>query len=874
METQDTGLRAAAGRLLERVDADPAAVLGAGPDLVERAAAAAEPAAEAVGSRAVGLAAARLGHVQQAVDWLARGHAAAGRSGDRELQAMVDVTYSAVLGWSGDTRAALELVGRALDALTGADHARALAQRGQMLLRLGRFAEALDDLDEAARLLAAAGDRIWLAHALTNRGLTRTYVGSLAEAEADIQEARALYQDLGARSYAAESLVNLGWVHAQRGDIVGALRHFDEAETFMARLGYPLGPLLRDRAEALIAAQLTGEALASARRAAGELREAGNQAAYLEALVTLARAALAAGEAGAAARAAADLTAAARVQRRAPLRWHGEYLLLEARSRLPDQAPPAGEAARAARELEARGLVAPALDAWLLAAERALDGGRGADARRWLAAVPTRAAHASPPVRVRAHLARARLALFGGDRAAAARALAAGMDVVERYQASVGATDTRAAVGGYGAALGSLGVELAAAAGRPRRLLAWMERSRASALRYPPAGPPPDPEFAAAQARLRWVEGRLAAERDARRLAALGRARAALEGDLARRARHRAGGPLAAEPVAVPELLERLGERAMVVYGDVGDELHAVVAGGGRARQHRLGPAAETSARLVRLRAALRRIGTRYRSGAPPPAAYAGLAEDRRELDRVLLAELALPPGQPLVVVPPPGLFGVPWGLLASARARPLTVAPSAATWLACSGREGGDRVLLANGPRLEHGARETRLVSTVYPGATRYTGREAKVDTIRRAIADHDLVHLVAHGMLRADNPQFSSLELTDGPLTVFDLESITRPPALIVLSACDAGLPAERPGNEIMGLVASLLALGTGAVVAGVGLVPDERRTATFMVRFHRAVAAGEAPAAALASCTARLDADDPADAALAGFVCFGGG
>ncbi len=871
METSD--LRREAERLLAEADADPAAVVGTGPAVARRAADAGDAAAEAVACRAVGLAAARLGHVQQALGWLRRGHAAAGRSGDGRLQALVEVTYSAVLGWSGDTAAALRMVGRALGVLSGPDHARALAQRGQMLLRLGRFRAALRDLDEAAARLDTAGDDVWLARALTNRALTRTYAGSLAEAEADLRAALALYEQRGAESYVAEALVNLGWVHSQRGAIVSALRHFDRAEAYLARLGYPLGPLLRDRSEVLVAAQLTGEALDSARRAAAEMRSAGNQAGYLEALVTLARANLAAGDAEAAARVAAELASEAQTQRRAPLRWHGEYLHLEARARMPGPPPRPGEPLRVARRLHALGWVAPAVDARLLAVELALRHRRPADARRWLASVPTGASHAAPPVRARAHLARARLAVAAGRRGAAMRALGAGMTVVDRYQASVGATETRAALARHGAALGRLGVELAAEAG-PRRLLAWLERSRASALRYPPAGPPEDARFTAAQARLRWVEAQLSEERDPRRLGELGGMRAALEVELAAQARQSPGGARVAEPVAVPELLEHLGDRAMVVYGEVGGELHAVVAHGGRARHQRLGSAGDTAARLVQLRGALRRIGARYRSGGPPPAGYAGVVEDRESLDRVLLGGLRLPADVPLVLVPPPSLFAVPWGLLRSAQGRAVSVAPSAATWLACSAHAPRERVLVAHGPRLDHGARESRLVAAVYPDATRYKARGATVETIRSAIGDHDVVHLVCHGLLRGDNPQFSTLELIDGPLNVFDLERISRPPGLMVLSACDAGLPAARPGNEIMGFVASLLALGTGAVVAGVGLVPDAGPTAAFMVRFHRAVAAGESPAAALAACTAPLDPDDPADAALAGFVCFGGG
>ena len=135
------------------------------------------------------------------------------------------------------------------------------------------------------------------------------------------------------------------------------------------------------------------------------------------------------------------------------------------------------------------------------------------------------------------------------------------------------------------------------------------------------------------------------------------------------------------------------------------------------------------------------------------------------------------------------------------------------------------------------------------------------------------DVAHLAAHGSFRADNPLFSSINLADGPLTVYDLESLDEAPALCVLSACDSGLSEVKAGDELMGLTATLLALGSATIVASVVTVPDEAGT-QLMTAFHRELAAGVAPAEALVRAQGDLDDGLEAVATRAGFVCFGAG
>jgi CHAT domain-containing protein len=116
----------------------------------------------------------------------------------------------------------------------------------------------------------------------------------------------------------------------------------------------------------------------------------------------------------------------------------------------------------------------------------------------------------------------------------------------------------------------------------------------------------------------------------------------------------------------------------------------------------------------------------------------------------------------------------------------------------------------------------------------------------------------------------------LIDGPLTVYDLESLTRPPRHVVLSACESGLPAVHPGDELLGLAAALLAMGTKSLVATVVPVPDDA-SRPLMLHLHRFLREGKDPAAALALAQTKLGGPGQGGAARVaanGFLCFGAG
>jgi CHAT domain-containing protein len=178
------------------------------------------------------------------------------------------------------------------------------------------------------------------------------------------------------------------------------------------------------------------------------------------------------------------------------------------------------------------------------------------------------------------------------------------------------------------------------------------------------------------------------------------------------------------------------------------------------------------------------------------------------------------------------------------------------------------------------------RITEAFYPRAVVLKGQAATVRAVANAFEGRRLAHVAAHGTFRADNPQFSSLEVADGPLTVYDLERIARPPQWIVLSACDAGRSAVHPGDELMGTSAALLSLGTRGIVASAAPVPDDGVPAV-MVDLHRQLAAGASLAQALAIAQSHalpleLRFSDLASGGAAGrealaacaFVCLGAG
>lgn len=158
-------------------------------------------------------------------------------------------------------------------------------------------------------------------------------------------------------------------------------------------------------------------------------------------------------------------------------------------------------------------------------------------------------------------------------------------------------------------------------------------------------------------------------------------------------------------------------------------------------------------------------------------------------------------------------------------------------------------------GPDLGRGADEAAAVGSAWRSKRVVTA--ARASDLADAMASSDVLHVAAHGVHQPENPLFSSLRMTDGPVFAHELDQGGHAPEHVVLSACEVGLATIRPGDEALGLASVLLNLGTRSVIAGVARVNDELAEQT-MASYHRRLAGGADSSVALAEALAEVEAD----------------
>src|SRR4029077_6299450 len=107
--------------------------------------------------------------------------------------------------------------------------------------------------------------------------------------------------------------------------------------------------------------------------------------------------------------------------------------------------------------------------------------------------------------------------------------------------------------------------------------------------------------------------------------------------------------------------------------------------------------------------------------------------------------------------------------------------------------------------------------------GARRETCLLLPPDSTVRAtlnlISHAELAHVACHGLLRSDNPLFSSLLLSDGPLTLYEVLASGVVPRRVVLAACESGVEHSYAGGEGLGFVGALRGRGAARERASAG-------------------------------------------------------
>jgi CHAT domain-containing protein/tetratricopeptide (TPR) repeat protein len=760
--------------------------------------------AEAEALLELAAAARRRGDLEAARASLLRAREAASRTEDDAIRANVEHDEAALRVAEGRYAEALPFLDAAEALLKGTEflgklsaahgtRATALYYMGAYEAAIAQLKLALEKASSGGRLDLEAGHRASLGHLLALLGDPRAGL-------AELEEAARIHQELGDQVAWGTDMDAIGTLRFRAGDHAGARAALEQAIAALpgesARL--ERAEALKDLAEVELASGPAGReaALALLREARGELAAAGDLEGGVHADLLLARAALAAGDAGGA-RAALDRMRAAMGGRRtvqhAWLIRETEGLLLEARG---DGAGALREHRRAVEEVER-------LRAGLLP-----------DA--WRAAVledrisPYRAL-------VRIHLRRGEIEeAWQAARAAKARTLVERMvppsfeeDAAERSASRAPAAHAPPA---------SLLPARVLPSDRLRALLAEDEilldffrgdegwgvfaLSRRGLAHRSLTSPPASLEAPLESARH---PGRPGADGDEAAVAAW------------REACRRLGGMLLGP---AEDLLHEAREILIVPGGALhGLPWPALEVGGGPLVERwtvSVLPAAESLA--SRAAEPPGGLATMLAVGDPaPPSAVEGG-----------------PAGGPDVPAGAAGPGSTPGS------AGPASSPPSVAA------------------ARLPGAAAEAQAAAALAPGpAIVLVGGKAREAEVRRRAPAADRIHIAAHGRLDRLSPARSHIALApgggeDGRWEAAEIAAQRLRASLVVLSGCETGVElglvkGEPPGDERIGLARAFLAAGAGTVIAGLWEV-DDGASSVVMPQLYPKLVSGS-PARALA-------------------------
>ncbi|TDC51645.1 CHAT domain-containing protein [Jiangella ureilytica] len=835
--------------------------------------------------QAIGIVEREQGNLASAIAAMRKGIAISRRNVLPAREADLQASLGTALSFTGRRALALSAFERALELSEGPERARVFVRKSAAHLHFHEFTEAYADGSAAAEILARVGDPTWEARARTNVSWALIGWGRFAEAEDQLLTAQELAVADRQDYLAAIIVQNRGDLAHRMGDLPRALRLLYEARGRYDELGVFPPEVVKDLSLVQLAAGLTEDAATTADELVAVLEGARDSALRRsDGFIAAAIVHLAAGNAGRAADLASRAARSSRRQGHEDADRHARVVLLRAQAAAGAVTKRHARAAAAlAAELTDR-YASERLDALVLAGRLALATGLPELAEESLqTAAAGRRGRGSALRRATGWYAQALLAEAAGDRRAMLHACGRGLDVLDTHALSLGATELRARATVHGSELAALATRRVAIDGSARELLRWTERWRGSLHSLPWPEARQDAELTAQLGRLRAAGGLIgshADEAERRRLeerirrhvhgrdaGAARTAPAGTAGDAARTESRRR------RRLEVRELLDALGDRTLVsIVGLRGGRFHVVVARKGRLKHVVAGVSAAALDEVEYAKFALRgaAVAADAVAGVLLSAAEPGLARLQETMLGPAVRELG---DGPVVLVPPSTMQSVPWGALPALRERDVTVAPSAAAWLRArtSTPPADRRVALIAGADLASSGAEVGVLAGVYPDATVLTGDDATTDATLAALDGSWLAHVGAHGRYRGDNPMFSSLELADGPLTVFDIERLQSPPYRLLLTACESGVGSPTGADELLGLTTSLSALGTAGLLATVVPVSDAASVELSLTVHERLRAGDDLGAALLAARRAAAGARDRATAWS--FLALGG-
>jgi CHAT domain-containing protein len=318
---------------------------------------------------------------------------------------------------------------------------------------------------------------------------------------------------------------------------------------------------------------------------------------------------------------------------------------------------------------------------------------------------------------------------------------------------------------------------------------------------------------------------------------------------------------------SIEQLQRALGaERALVEYTAIDDKLIAfVVTSDGLEVVRELGSEAEVVAEIERCRFqidTLRYGSTRVRNHLPT-LTQRTQKHLRSLYDRLLRTIEPTIGERNLVIVPHRGLYYLPFQALHDGESylierREVSFAPSAVVLQQCLARSEPqfDTALLLGvaDERIPSVHQELHALDQIFDEIKRYSDAAATTEVLRSNAAGVDVIHLACHAQFRSDNPLFSALKLGDGWFTARDAYGLKLNCGLVTLSACETGMNAVAPGDELMGLARGFFSAGSPTVLMSLWTIDDEATT-ELMVSFYSELAKTKSPASSLRTAQMKL-------------------
>ncbi|MDT7687686.1 MAG: hypothetical protein QOE46_445 [Acidobacteriota bacterium] len=785
-----------------------------------------------------------------------------------------------------------------------------LLAAGKVEHNIGNLCVRRDRYEEAEHYLTLARERFLPTGDLKQLAITENSLAYLYTLRHDFRAAEELYRQALARAEEAGLAATQAAIEASmgnlalfRGDYREALDLLERSRRHFTTMGMPHQSAIAELelADAYLELNLAAEALTVYRRVAPTFAELGMRAEQARALAQGGRAALVAGDAGE----AHELLEEARKLYAAEDNSVGEayVTLTEAQMHLAegDHVATAMLAAQAEAPLARAGTWRRLLLARWLRGEAARAQGQERLAQILLDATLKEAeAQALPQIAERCHTSLGLLAAARGEAEKAEASFKRAVSLIEDLRAPLPAEEFRTAFVADKLAPYDELVRLCLSDGHGARVtdaLCYTERARSRALVETLSGalsvhPRARDEFEAKlfaqldqlREELNWFysrinrppEGdRVAAAADMQTLHDAVRERETRTLEIMRQLQQRGGDSVAlgrTEPLDVAALQKSLGsDTALVEYTSLDGELLAFVV---------TDESVEVVRGLADERAVAEALGQfrfqvgSLRYGSARMRTHLGSLEERarqhlRTLYDLLLRRVEERIGsRRLVVVPHRALHYVPFHALEDGREyvverREVSYAPSASVLSYCLARPTRpfERALLMGvadeqTPRVRD---EIHALAPLFPHADALLDAEATISALRERAPTVDVLHLACHGQFRPDSPLFSSLRLGDGWLTVRDAYTLDVGAGLVTLSACETGVSAVAPGDELLGLVRGFFYAGAPTLLLSLWTVDDEA-TAELMTDFYTSLRAGSRPAAALRSAQLRQMRERP--------------